>query len=103
MKKQTGEKRRRRAADCYHEARKNAFRHGLRLERFSDVHYALICELHNWRWEIYPGKHRIYVQKKFNKSPFLGVHREKWTLINVVGRAIQVKNRRERKRREQVS
>lgn len=71
----------------FEHARMCAERHGMRLIRHSDAHYALHC---GWILDIYPGNQRLYRPDRLPRVPFLKLPEDRdWTLLDVVLAAAQ--------------
>lgn len=75
------------AADQFEEVRAKASEHGLKLKRCTNTHYQLTDG--NWLLNLYPGNCRIYHDRNRGSiGPFLNFVGIKWTLAEVVNRAI---------------
>ncbi len=68
------------------QARCLADRHGMQLQRHTDVHYTLWGPRRQWQKHIYPGNQRLYAPSR--NGPFLLLPML-WTLLDVVNAAVE--------------
>ena len=92
LEKQRNAARRDVAAAAFPSIRQHAAEHDLRLTRHTEAHYQLAPVDRSWILDIYPGKRRLYSDRK-KVAPHLSVP-EDWTLMDVVEAAIAIEAER---------
>jgi hypothetical protein len=85
---QQKDKRYKAASDDFEEAQRLAIQHGLKLLRFTDMHYQLRDDKLDYVINLYPGNQRIYVDRQHKRPPFLDLSHP-WRLQEVVTTLVQ--------------
>ncbi len=75
------------ATEDFGSSQRRAAGSGLKLVRHSEVHYQLSSLKRGWLINVYPGNHRLYVDKNRSRAPYLRVPMG-WSLEDVVTAAI---------------
>lgn len=84
-----GERSRNSASRDFEACQRIAVASGLKLNRKSADHYQLHGPGHRgWLINVYPGNHRLWMDKNRPAAPFLHVRRGEWTLREVINAAI---------------
>jgi hypothetical protein len=91
-RKRASGRRRSKAEHDYRAASAEASANGMWLDQHSEIHYTLRHTRLDWRWELYPGNQRIYVNEhsKRKGTPFLPIPRHPWSLLSAVRAAVKL-------------
>lgn len=88
-RQRASEKRRDAAEHSFDALRVHAAKHGVLFKRHTDAHYQIAILAKGWLWNVYPGKHRIYIDNHHmaTGTPRLNLP-DRWTLTDVVEAAV---------------